>query len=872
MKAFKEENFANSKKPGLHESRGGQGRYFALSQSPLGLLFVLTLSIFAYEAILMLLFSFFPSLSGWLKALLDPTLLVVLLLPTLYFFLFRPLTRHMAERRQAEEALRKHRDELDAVVMERTSELLATNQRLEKEIAEREQAEKILKEGEGLIRLIADSLPFLIAYVDADQRYRFANQEYEKWFGVSPSQFMGQKVEDLLGEADYAKVRDGIEAVFSGKTVSYEDELRLGDGSSRPFHAQYIPHVTQNGGVPGYFVVVEDITKRKEVERGLKRELALNAALSELYKPLISPGGSVANITSTVLEKSKALTGSLHGYVSSIDPITGANVGHTLSEMMGEECRVPARKRKIAFSLGDDGVYHGLWGHALNTGEAFFTNSPRVHEASGGVPDGHVPIERFMCVPVLLGEEIVGQIALANKGEDYTERDLESIGRVAEFYALAIQRKRAEEALKRAKDEFEMRVEERTVELARANARLRAEVEERIRVQGQIEQSKAMLRGIFDGISEPLILMDAQLQVKMVNRAAADYYGITKPEDLLAGTCHQLLKESPTPCEGCEVPGAISGGKSRMFERKGFMDPERLEQIFVYPLKGEDGQGRDALLRINDITEQRVFEKQLIQSEKLASLGTLISSIAHEINNPNSFITLNIPILRDYVEALIPIVDTYAERHLDFELFQMSYPEFRKDVMTLLENIEHGSERINRVVYTLREFSQVKGRKEEKWVDVKSVVEKSLSLCGVKIRRAVKSFVTEVPEKLPKVYTDPYSLEQIIMNLLLNAADASDKKDSWIKLSVAVKDTWLDHTIIEVRDNGHGMDEEVRHKIFDPFFTSKAQSGGTGLGLYVCYNLAEAMRGRIEVESEPGKGSTFRVILPDKERRRKRRV
>jgi signal transduction histidine kinase len=703
-----ERNRNSSENPSLHEPRKGQGRYADISRSPVALLSVIILSLFAYETLLMLLFSFFPSLSGWRKALLDSALLVVLLSPTLYFFMLRPMTRSVAECWEAEEKL--------------------------------------------------------------------------------------------------------------------------------------------------------------------ERESRLNGALSELYEPLISPSSSIESITKVILDRAKALTGSEHGYVSSIDPNMGDAVGDTLTEMLKGQCRLVEGKNTVALPLGEDGLYHGFWGHALNTGEAFFTNSPTTHEASEGIPEGHAPIKRFLSVPVLLGEEIVGQIALANKGEDYTEQDLESIQRVAEFYTLAIQRNRAEEALQRAKEELEIRVEARTLEVAKANARLRAEVRERIQIQERIEQSKETLQGIFDSISDPLILIDAQMKVKMLNRAAVDYYGISKPQDLPSETCYQLLKESLTPCEGCEVPEAILSGKSTMFERKGFMDPDRLEHLYVYPVKGKEGKGRDVLLRISDITEQRLFEKQLIQSEKLASLGTLVSSIAHEINNPNSFITLNIPILRDFLETLIQIADAYAERHPDLELCHMPYPEFRKDVLALLDNIQHGSDRILRVVSTLREFSQAKTKKDEKWVDLKSVIDKSLSLCGVKVRRAVKSFITDIPKNLPNVYTDPYSLEQIIVNLLVNAADASDKKDSWIKLSVAVNETWLDHTIIEVSDNGHGMDEEVREKIFDPFVTSKSRSDGTGLGLYVCFNLAEALRGRIEVESEPGKGSTFKVILPDKERRRKRRA
>jgi PAS domain-containing protein len=418
-------------------------------QSQVRLVILITLSVFFGEALVMMVISLLPSFSIWFHAIVDATLLIILLSPVLYFGLFRTLVQHISERRRVEEAIKKQRDNLDKMVHARTADLSAVNAMLKREI---------------------------------DERARL------------------------------------------------EDEL--------------------------------------------KRELKVNAALSELYEPLISPSASIEDIASTVLDKAKHLTQSEHGYVSSIDPLTGDSVGHTLTEMLKDQCQV-SDDNKVAFPLGADGRYHGLWGHSLNTLKAFYTNSPQDHFASSGVPRGHIPVERLLSVPVILGEAPVGQIALANKGMDYTDEDLEAIERVAEFYSLAIQRSRSEEALQSAKSELENRVEARTAELAQANTSLMAEINERIQVQAQIEQSKAMLQAIFDGISDPLILMNADMKVKMVNRTAADYYGLAQPQDLIDEICHLAFRQSPDPCEGCEVSAAISSHKNISFERPGFMDPDR---------------------------------------------------------------------------------------------------------------------------------------------------------------------------------------------------------------------------------------------------------------------------------------------------------
>lgn len=210
--------------------------------------------------------------------------------------------------------------------------------------------------------------------------------------------------------------------------------------------------------------------ERKHVEENLAWNLAINQALSSLYIPLVTSGTDIEQIANIVLEKCRQMTDSVHGYVAEIDPVTGDLIGHTLTKMMQAECRVAEEKsRKIIFPRRADGLYNGLWGHALDTKIPFYTNMPAEHPATVGVPEGHIEMKRFLTVPVLLAEELVGQIALSNATRDYTDRDLEVINRIAEFYALAIQQKRAENELCKLNEELEQRVKQRTAELEEKN-------------------------------------------------------------------------------------------------------------------------------------------------------------------------------------------------------------------------------------------------------------------------------------------------------------------------------------------------------------------------------------------------------------------
>lgn len=432
------------------------------------------------------------------------------------------------------------------------------------------------------------------------------------------------------------------------------------------------------------------------------------------------------------------------------------------------------------------------------------------------------------------------------------------------------ERLKAETELKNTHQGLEKRVLQRTVELSRTNERLRAENDERRRVENQLQQSKSMLQDIFDGIPDSLILVDNHMNLKMINKSATVFYRVERPEDIIGKQCIQATCGS-TSCEGCRIPEAVRNGHEIMFERKGFMSPDRIEQVTVYPLNSAKGAVRNAIIRVNDITKARLFERQLIQSEKMASLGILVPSIAHEINNPNSFISFNIPILRDYIEAILPIVDRFAPTDPAQEFCRMPYKAFRKDIFRLMDNVENGAERISSFVANLREFARRDGDQLRKYVDFKSVIEKVLAICGKELKKSVKSVELNVPSDLPEIHTAPYAMEQILINLLMNAAQAADKENSYVKLVVSLGSTWREHLIIDVIDNGCGIDEKSKDRLFDPFYTTKLPGDGTGLGLYVCHNLIQGMGGRIEVQSEAGTGSRFTVVLPNKDNRKKQR-
>ena len=376
----------------------------------------------------------------------------------------------------------------------------------------------------------------------------------------------------------------------------------------------------------------------------------------------------------------------------------------------------------------------------------------------------------------------------------------------------------------------------------------------------QVREGKTPLQEVIDGISDPVLILTADFRVTALNFAAARYYGLAEPQGTVGKRCYRTFIGKTKPCEGCGYSPLTLKGQVKRIIRRGIMDPERLEQVLINPLRG-NGSERGAIIHITDITNAKLMERKLAQSQKSNSLGLLVSGIAHELGNLSNCLVFNIPILRDYLKRLIPIIDDHARNHQDFELFSMSYPEFRQDVFRILDNMEHASSRISETGSGFKEFVSIASAEKRRWVDVGSVINKSVALCRGQMKKTVRHFEMKIAEGLPPIFTDPSALEQVLVNLLINAAQAVDCEDSWVMLSANLGNTQRNCLIIEVSDNGCGMDEETKERIFDPFFTTKEDKRQSGLGLFICRNLIEGLGGQIEVKSEPGEGSIIRVLL-----------
>jgi two-component system NtrC family sensor kinase len=347
-----------------------------------------------------------------------------------------------------------------------------------------------------------------------------------------------------------------------------------------------------------------------------------------------------------------------------------------------------------------------------------------------------------------------------------------------------------------------------------------------------------MLQSIFDGITDPLIMLDGDMMVMMLNTAAAGYYQV-RFEDVIGKPCCEVLQRRPQSCEGCKIPSAVLRGKSVTFEREGLMDPDRLEQVIFYPVRDQGGEVEASIIHISDVTEARFMERQLIRSEKLASLGLLVSGVAHEINNPLSIINEKAGLMKDYMQ--LPDQFEHREKFLD-----------------LLDSISGSVDRAREIIRRFLRFARQKDGQMQV-IDLHRLLEDVLGFLEKEAFHRGLDVHLDFSQDVPTLESDKGRLQEVFLNITKNAIEVVDD-GGHISVTTRLKDP--DTVQVNITDDGCGMSPEQAEQIFKPFHTSGKESG-TGLGLYITHQIVtNELGGQITVHSEEGKGTTFTVELP----------
>jgi len=274
---------------------------------------------------------------------------------------------------------------------------------------------------------------------------------------------------------------------------------------------------------------------------------------------------------------------------------------------------------------------------------------------------------------------------------------------------------------------------------------------------------------------------------------------------------------------------------------------------------------------------QKEIQLQILQSEKMASIGQLAAGVAHEINNPTGFVSSNLKTLSDYQNDITKLIQQYRKLITDLrdiiakgdfhssiikQVEQISALETEIDVDFILDDIKdlikdckEGTERIKKIVLDLKDFAHP-GEDKIQTTDINKGIESTLNVVWNELK--YKAAVAKDYGDLPRVQCYPQQLNQVFMNILVNAAQAIKKRGE-IRVSTRSDNGYVE---IKISDTGSGIPKENLPKIFDPFFTTKKVGKGTGLGLNVAYNIIKKHKGTIDVESELGKGTAFTIRIP----------
>jgi two-component system NtrC family sensor kinase len=359
----------------------------------------------------------------------------------------------------------------------------------------------------------------------------------------------------------------------------------------------------------------------------------------------------------------------------------------------------------------------------------------------------------------------------------------------------------------------------------------------------ELEAKRRQVQAILDGITDIVAVVTPGYRIKTVNNS---FYEIYKAADPINSLCYRAFRNRSQPCAACPLRDARQ--RNRVCHQNAIIAVEgrnRHFSITASPLSAAEGRPGDIIIVKRDVTLEKEYQEQYFHAEKMATIGLLAAGVAHEINNPLTAIS-------GFTQGLQRRLPQLEQLAID--------PKLKKDYEEYLEIIHKECQRCRDIVRSLLTFSP---RRNSEYcpVELNTLVDNVMRLLHHRIKQLPPDTIKlDLARGLPAVKGNPAELEQVILNLILNALDAVDEQTGAIFLKTHRSDS--DRIVLEVIDNGCGIDADNLPKIFDPFYTTKALGQGVGIGLSTCYHIIQAHGGEISVDSAPGNGAAFKITLP----------
>ncbi|MFC1862644.1 PAS domain S-box protein [Thermodesulfobacteriota bacterium] len=672
------------------------------------------------------------------------------------------------------------------------------------------------KEKAPLLEAILDSIPEMILYHDSQLNVLWANKATGDFVGLTREDIIGKYFYEIACRSevpcDDCPVWKGCSIGNTQKTEKIENRLLNG----RLYYTRSFPILDAGVQIPGRLVVAQDITS-------LKYRYGVNEALN-----LISEAFSSSWDFRIICKKLVGIITKQFFYPAGeiilYDDKTKEIV--VMVEVDGSGSGAPLTKRQPLCKT--------FARHVLEGGKVINISSLRKSPDFDRFGLEKTGAEAVIAIPVKVEERTIGALILT----DFVERldaslIVDALQAIANRLGAEILRKQAEERLRRERN---------------------------------------FTTTVLNNAGSLILVIDREGRIVRFNKACERLTGYSHKE--LRGRYIWKCLIPPEENDSFITLFPFNTEKIRelpsSFENN-WMTKEGQKRLISWSntLMGDGKETEIHIVSIGiDITEKRKVEKeaelrqrQLIQADKMASLGILVSGVAHELNNPNNFIMMNTPILREAWDDITPILKRYFDKKGDFTLAGIPYSEMSDQILALFDGIQEGAKRIQQIVMSLKDYSREDTSDFCQEVDLNKTVEAALRLLTNQIKNSTESIHITFSEKLPPVKGNFQRLEQVIINLIQNACQALPTRDKGINIRTFY-DKKNSEVVVRVKDEGIGIDMESIDKIFDPFYTTKRDTGGTGLGLSVCAGIMKEHNGRLEFSSKPGKGTIACLVIP----------